>query len=84
MKSITEYTIHDRRDELANQLSAHSEGLDVTALKWFKKGFNNALTEVRKFCPCGGIILADTEDWSIPMCYECVGEIKEGIKKEGL
>lgn len=22
-------------------------------------------------CPCGGIILADTEDWDTPLCHEC-------------
>ena len=22
-------------------------------------------------CPCGGIILADTDDWKIPLCYDC-------------
>lgn len=22
-------------------------------------------------CPCGGIILADCEDWPVPICYEC-------------
>lgn len=22
-------------------------------------------------CPCGGIILADTETWATPLCYEC-------------
>lgn len=22
-------------------------------------------------CPCGAPILADTEDWKIPRCYEC-------------
>jgi len=22
-------------------------------------------------CPCGGIILADTEDWVTPQCHEC-------------
>lgn len=30
-------------------------------------------------CPCGGIILADTEDWKVPMCacyYEDIGEPK--------
>lgn len=28
--------------------------------------------EMRKDrCPCGGIILADTEDWPIPTCHEC-------------
>jgi hypothetical protein len=25
----------------------------------------------QQWCPCGGIILADTEDWEIPLCYEC-------------
>ena len=23
------------------------------------------------FCPCGGVILADTEDWETPLCVEC-------------
>ena len=22
-------------------------------------------------CPCGGVILADTEDWKTPRCYQC-------------
>jgi len=22
-------------------------------------------------CPCGGVILADTEDWNIPLCADC-------------
>lgn len=22
-------------------------------------------------CPCGGIILADTEDWKVPLCANC-------------
>lgn len=25
----------------------------------------------QKCCPCGGVILADTEDWKVPVCYEC-------------
>lgn len=25
----------------------------------------------QKYCPCGGIILADTEEWEIPLCYSC-------------
>lgn len=25
----------------------------------------------QRFCPCGGIILADTEDWTIPLCCGC-------------
>jgi len=24
-----------------------------------------------EYCPCGGVILADTEDWETPRCYEC-------------
>jgi len=34
-------------------------------------------------CPCGGVILADTEDWKIPLCYSCwheLGEPKEEPK----
>lgn len=26
-------------------------------------------------CPCGGTILADTEDWKTPLCNECYIEI---------
>jgi len=35
-------------------------------------------------CPCGGIILADTEDWKVPLCYECFrfGGLEEELKKE--
>lgn len=34
--------------------------------------------EVRqKYCPCGGIILADTEDWKTPLCDECYTQIGE-------
>lgn len=29
-------------------------------------------------CPCGGVILADTEDWDIPLCYECYEKSNEG------
>lgn len=34
----------------------------------FLEGFRY---KIRGRCPCGGIILADTEDWKIPMCHEC-------------
>lgn len=27
------------------------------------------------YCPCGGIILADTEDWKTPLCPNCYEEI---------
>ena len=30
-------------------------------------------------CPCGGVILADTEDWKIPVCCNCWEEIGSPI-----
>jgi len=32
-------------------------------------------------CPCGGIILADTEDWKTPLCYSCYTDLHEGCSK---
>jgi len=32
-------------------------------------------------CPCGGIILADTEDWKTPLCYSCYTDLHEGYSK---
>ena len=29
-------------------------------------------------CPCGGIILADTENWKTPLCYHCYTDLHEG------
>jgi hypothetical protein len=47
-------------------------------------------------CPCGGVILADTEDWDTPLCYECYekapsslwyspeeNNVKEGLREDG-
>ena len=34
----------------------------------------------RDFCDCGGIILADTEDWENPKCYACY--LEAGKKEE--
>jgi hypothetical protein len=31
-------------------------------------------------CPCGGIVLADTEDWKIPRCNECYEKMGEPKK----
>lgn len=28
-------------------------------------------TKVKDRCPCGGIILADTEEWKTPLCNGC-------------
>jgi hypothetical protein len=43
------------------------------------------MTFKQAYCPCGGIILADTEDWKTPLCDECytaLGEPKEDPEKE--
>lgn len=44
----------------------------------FKVGFNigSAFADknpvrTKDRCPCGGIILADTEEWPTPLCYTC-------------
>lgn len=37
-------------------------------------------------CPCGGIMLADTEDWDVPRCFDCwvaLGEPKYEPKHNG-
>lgn len=34
----------------------------------------------KRYCPCGGIILADTEDCRVPLCYNCVEEIARAMK----
>ena len=31
-------------------------------------------------CPCGGIILADTENCTTPVCYQCATEISESLR----
>lgn len=28
-------------------------------------------------CPCGGVILADTEDWPVPICNACYEKLEE-------
>ena len=27
------------------------------------------------WCPCGGVIWADTEEWTVPICVECWEEL---------
>lgn len=34
----------------------------------------------KAFCPCGGIILADTENCTVPLCVECTIEIVKSYK----
>lgn len=31
-------------------------------------------------CPCGYIILADTEDWETPLCFSCYFELTKKTK----
>lgn len=31
----------------------------------------------KELCECGGIILADTEEFEKPMCYECFERVGE-------
>lgn len=31
-------------------------------------------------CVCGGTILADTEDWKVPLCNECYENLGEPIE----
>lgn len=31
-------------------------------------------------CPCGDVIYANTEDWDIPVCYECYVKMNEKLK----
>ena len=40
------------------------------------------IERVKTLCPCGGFILADTEDWPIPMCDECYAETKRRVKED--
>ena len=34
-------------------------------------------TRAEPRCPCGGVIYANSEDWKVPVCYECFEEIRE-------
>jgi len=34
------------------------------------------LDKDRDMCACGGIILADTENWKTPLCDECYSDIE--------
>ena len=60
---------------------------DMDHLDWFEKlkmlsdAIEQALQEAAKVdksrCPCGGIILADTDDCKVPVCIECCIEISK-------
>lgn len=39
---------------------------------------------VQAYCPCGGVILADTEDWAVPICNECYEALGEPKTEPGL
>ena len=42
----------------------------------YEKGFRDCFGFSKLWCPCGDVILADTEDWKIPMCYECAAHFE--------
>jgi hypothetical protein len=43
----------------------------VEALKAENEELKSKLADLKKWCPCGGVILADTEDWAVPLCNAC-------------
>lgn len=51
---------------------------EITRLKRIITGENR--------CPCGAVIFADTEEWEVPLCYNCYEEktspcyCKDGIR----
>jgi len=45
-------------------------------VKCYNAGYEEGVKEARRWCPCGDVILADTEDWPIQMCYECSSHFK--------
>jgi hypothetical protein len=40
------------------------------------------LADLKKWCPCGGVILADTEDWPVPLCNACYEFVCKEVKNE--
>ena len=38
------------------------------------------LAKAQKQCQCGGIIFADTEDWPVPVCYDCHDKIAKDFE----
>lgn len=45
----------------------------------------SAYDKLKNFCKCGGVILADTEDWPCPMCHDCyvfvTAELEQKLKE---
>lgn len=39
-------------------------------IKWL----TDFLVRKKSLCPCGGIILADTENWDVPLCDNCYSD----------
>jgi len=74
--------LNEKRNAMARQYISQNyhEGSPAhdIATGIFIDAYDAALAEVKKWCPCGGVILADTEDWPVPMCNGCY----EFVKKE--
>jgi len=67
-----------KRDELAtNYPSAFllTNNDRIEACDLIEMGFDLCYAENKKWCPCGDVILADTENWPIPMCHGCAEDI---------
>ena len=49
----------------------------IQKLQLIITGLQNELIDLRRRCPCGGIVLADTEDWDTPRCDGCYTKMGE-------
>ena len=63
------------RDELSSKFAMPYRRIN----QYFNEGFDACWKELQKWCPCGGVILADTEDWPIPMCDSCLEFLEQTI-----
>lgn len=63
-------------EKLRAEVEKHKDE-DISLL--LTEAWNTRADEPR--CPCGGVIYANTEDWKVPVCYECYEEIREYFKE---
>lgn len=71
-------------EEVANGFDWAFDHLKTTVPLAYEYGLRAGISWLRsqlktvqkgKFCPCGGIILADTEEFTTPLCCECYEEV---------
>jgi len=53
------------------------ERIPLDQAPYYQKGYLNGKRDAhdKKWCPCGGVILADTEDCQTPLCADCTDDI---------